>query len=310
MHVACTGGALIDVLVHPLNQLPLPGKSALAEDIQIFPGGCGINTAILLARLGIHTHFLGRIGNDRLGRFLLNQLDQEGIDVENLILDDTLQTKASLLTVRTGGEHSLIRTSAVGNALNKDDLSLFDLKNIQMMHFGGIYSLKNLLGEDLKQYCMELKNQEIVITMDTVWTHDQNWEAIIAALPYVDFFLPSLDEAQALTGKSTPQAIARSLRKIGVPIVVVKLGREGAYLSYGTQEGLIPACLIPANKVVDTTGAGDAFCAGFIAALVADKTIPEAVTWGHGAGALAVQALGATTGIRNRKQLMMQIQTS
>jgi len=245
------------------------------------------------------------LGADSLGRFLKGQLEAEKVFPEVFIMDPTLVTKAALLIVNNQGERSLIRSREGGNALSLKDLDKIDLKGVRHLHIGGSYSLRNLLGENLAALLRYAKEMGLSTSLDTVWTHEDNWQSIFPALPQVDYFLPSLVEAQQITGRKQPRDIAQDLVKCGAKTIVIKLGQEGAYVHWQGSEGRVPAFdLGPHRQVVDTTGAGDAFCAGFIAAILAGHRIQTAVEWGNAAGAVTVTALGATTALRSRTQLM------
>ncbi len=300
--IICTGGAVVDVLVRPLDQIPKPGHSTTAEQISLQIGGCGVNTAVLLARLGLNVSFWARLGADGLGRFLKSQLEEENVRPEIFIMDPSIPTKATLLVINSKGDRSLIRVPEGGNALSLKDLDQIDLTGVRHLHIGGCYSLRNLLGENLAALLRYAKEMSVSTSLDTVWTHDENWEAIFPALPFIDYFLPSLSEAQQITGLMQPREIAQSFTKAGAKTVVIKLGAQGTFVRWQGTEGLVPA--FPVGQVIDTTGAGDAFCAGFLAGLMAGYGVPRAVEWGNAAGAITVTGLGATGALRSRAQLL------
>ncbi len=300
--IICTGGAVVDILVRSLDELPAPGQSVTVEQIFLQVGGCGVNTAILLARLGLNVSFWGRLGADSLGHFLKSQLVAERIDPEVFIFDPSMSTKTAVVVINRQGERSLIRSGETGNALSLKDLDQINLAGVRHLHIGGCYSLRNLMGENLAALLRYAQEMDVRTSVDTVWTQDQNWRAIYPALPYVDYFLPSLNEAQHITGHEHPRAIARDLVAAGAKNVIIKLGAEGTFVNWQGSEGVVPAFAV--NPVVDTTGAGDAFCAGFLAGLAAGHGVPRAVEWGNAAGAITVTALGATTALRSRAQLL------
>ncbi|WP_218081416.1 carbohydrate kinase family protein [Anthocerotibacter panamensis] len=305
--VICTGGAVVDVLVRPLEQLPKAGESATVEQILLQAGGCGVNTAILLARLGLKVGFWGRLGADSLGRFIKGQLEEEKVHPEVFICDPTIPTKAAMVVVNRKGERSLIRASEGGNALSLKDLDRIDLQGVRHLHIGGCYSLRNLLGENLAALLRYAQETGVRTSLDTVWTHDDNWQAVYPALPYVDYFLPSLVEAQQITGLEQPREIAHALLAAGAQTIVIKMGADGAFVQWQGTQGLVPAFAVGKKRslrVVDSTGAGDAFCAGFITALLSGYKVPTAVEWGNAAGAITITAIGATTALHSRAQLM------
>lgn len=300
--VICTGGAVVDILVRSLDQLPPAGQAVTVDQIALQIGGCGINTAVLLARLGLKVSFWGRLGADTLGRFLKSQLEEEMVHPEVFILDPTIPTKSAVVVVNTKGERSLIRSTDGGNALSLKDLDHIDLRGVRHLHIGGCYSLRNLMGENLAALLCYAREMGVTTSLDTVWTQDSNWQSIYPALRYVDYFLPSLEEARRITGEDKPRNMAQTLVAAGAKTVVIKLGGAGSYVHWQGSEGIVPA--FPVGQVVDTTGAGDAFCAGFVSGILSGYGVPRAVEWGNAAGAITVTALGATGALRSRAQLL------
>jgi sugar/nucleoside kinase (ribokinase family) len=141
------------------------------------------------------------------------------------------------------------------------------------------------------------KTTGIRILLDTGGNPRRNPRLLKALLPHVDMFLPSFEEAATLTGNSTPAGIVRACRAAGAGGVVgVKLGARGCYLDYGGRAAMIPARRV--RTVVDATGAGDAYVAGFVAATIRGADPFEAARFGNAVAASCVTALGASTAIR------------
>lgn len=304
MSVVCTGAAVVDVLVRTPQLLPAPGESKIVEAISLAPGGCGINTAIGLARLGVDVSFWARLGADGAGDFLRSQLAGHGVGLDNWEQSPERTTKSTVVLVSESGERAFLRTSGGGNALSPSDFEQAEWSGIRHLHIGGCYSLRRLLGADLAHVLRLARTHGVTTSVDTVWSHDDNWDALLPALPWVDHLLPSLAEARQLTGEQDPEAICTWLQERGVNTVVIKLGVRGAFYSTAQSQEASPAFAVPGGQVVDTTGAGDAFCAGYIAALQVGCPLPEAVRWANGWAAVAVSALGATAALRDREQLM------
>ncbi|MBC8121206.1 MAG: carbohydrate kinase family protein [Gemmatimonadaceae bacterium] len=306
--VACTGAAVVDVLVRAPRTLPAPGESKIVDAISLAPGGCGINTAIGLARLGVDVSFWARLGADGAGDFLRNQLEGHRVRLDNWQQSPERTTKSAVVLVSESGERAFLRTSGGGNALSLDDFEHAEWSGIRHLHVGGCYSLRRLLDVDLAQALRLARAYGVTTSVDTVWSHDDNWDTLLPALPWVDHLLPSLAEARRLTGEQDPEAICAWLHGRGVTTVVVKLGARGAFFSTTQDRAASPAFAVPGGRVVDTTGAGDAFCAGYIAALQVGRPLPEAVRWANAWAAIAVSALGATTALHDREQLMDRLE--
>lgn len=302
--VLCTGAAVIDVLIDCPDSLPQPGTSKTVNQIALSVGGCGANTAIGLARLGVAVNLWGRFGEDAAGNFLKNQLNLLGVGLQYWEQIQTVSTKTTVVLLSPGGDRSFLRTTGGGNAINKQDSSLVDWQNVAHLHIGGCYSLRSLVADDLAAMLKTAKSFGVITSVDTVWSSEGIWSSILPALPWIDHFLPSLSEARMITGLQEPPQICDWLQSRGAQTIAVKLGDQGTFLAQGKQHTHIPA--FP-QQVVDTTGAGDAFCAGYIAGLQAGKSVSDAVRWGNAWGAIAISAVGATTALHSRKQLFEKL---
>ncbi len=302
--VLCTGAAVIDVLIDCPDSLPKPGTSTTVNQIALSVGGCGANTAIGLAKLGLAVNYWGRFGNDGAGDFLRNQLNAAGVALQYWEQTQTISTKTTVVLLSPGGDRSFLRTTGGGNGINKQDGARVHWQNIAHLHIGGCYSLRSLLAEDLAAVLKVAKSFGVITSVDTVWSSEGIWSSILPALPWIDHFLPSLSEARMITGMQEPPQICDWLREHGAQTIAIKLGDQGTFLALGDQQAYIPAF---AQTVIDTTGAGDAFCAGYIAALQSGKSVIEAVRWGNAWGAVAISAVGATTALHRREQLFEKL---
>lgn len=302
--VVCTGAAVVDLIIDTPPALPTPGTSQLVEEIDLAAGGCGVNTAIGLARLGVDVRFWARLGADGAGDFLHARLVDAGVGVEHCRREAGLRTKAAVVLIDRQGERSFLRTRGGGNAIGPEDAAAFDWKTVNHLHIGGCYSLRRLLGADLTDALKLAKVAGVTTSVDTVWSTDNSWAQLLPALSEIDHLLPSLEEARALSGLEHPQEIIAWFHERGSGCIVLKLGAAGSLV--GTRgQGLIavPAFPIPGGRIVDTTGAGDAFCAGYIAAVQQGHPPREAARWGNAWAAVALSGRGATAALHDRSQL-------
>lgn len=302
--VLCTGAAVVDVLVDAPDSLPKPGTSKTVGQILLSVGGCGANTAIGLAKLGIAVSFWGRFGADGAGDFLRNQLSAAGVKLQYWEQVKTVLTKTTVVLRSPCGDRSFLRTTGGGNGIDRQDGQCLDWRDIAHLHIGGCYSLRSLLAEDLAAVLARAKSFGVVTSVDTVWSSEGIWSSVLPALPWIDHFLPSLTEAQMLSEEQEPAKICDWLQARGAGTIAVKLGDQGTFLAQGNLRTSIPA--FPA-EVIDTTGAGDAFCAGYIAGLRTGKSVTEAVRWGNAWGAVAIGAVGATAALHSRDQLFEKL---
>ena len=292
--VACLGILVADMVARPVAEVPPPGELRLVGEMGLYVGGCAANTASGLARLGIPVGVLGKVGADPLGDFLRGALAADGVDTRGLIVSPETATSATMALVGPSGERAFLHTFGGNGDLRAEEIDLAACGPARILHVGGVGLLPALDGEPLARVCQAAKARGMTVTLDTAWDPLGRWQGPLAALPYVDVFLPSREEASHIFGVSEPEAIVRAARHAGARAVVVKLGAEGCHVDAGG-----PALRLPAlsGPVVDTTGAGDAFCAGFLAGLAQGWGAEAAVRLGIATGCLAVSRMGAVSGI-------------
>jgi sugar/nucleoside kinase (ribokinase family) len=173
------------------------------------------------------------------------------------------------------------------------------VKQSKIVHIAGAFLMSSLDGEPSARIMSEARDAGVITAFDTAWDVTGTWiDKIGCCLKYVDYFLPSYEEARMLAhGRDDPEEIARALLDEGVKVVGLKMGERGAYIrSADGQEIRVPALKV---KAVDALGAGDAFVAGFLTGVVHDWDLERCARFANAVGACCVTALGATTGIRD-----------
>jgi len=191
---------------------------------------------------------------------------------------------------------------AANDLIRQKDLKLSNLSRYRHLHVGGYFLFPELDGKPMADILNRAKKKGLTTSLDTAWDLKGRWmKALKPCLPYLDYFMPSEREVKMLLGYTNPVKAAKVFIRLGAKAVVVKLGEKGSY--FLNREGL--ELLVPAYraKVVDTTGAGDCFCAGFIKGLSLGWDVKRSLQLGNAAGACAVEALGATAGIHSFQQV-------
>ena len=290
--VVCVGILVADVIARPIDQLPPPGSLGFVDQLVLRSGGCAINTATALTRLGLVAAVGGKVGSDPLGDFLLDTLDERGIDRRLVIRDPAAPTSATVVLVRADGERTFLHLKGANAQLRSDELDRDHLFAGRALHIAGALVLDALDGEPCAGVLADARQRGLLTSVDTVWDASGRWERILASLPHVDVFTPSLAEAQAISGERDAEAAARWLHRAGAANVVVKLGPAGCYVA---GRGLVDPVKVDA---VDGTGAGDAFVAGLLYGLLEGWPIERAARLANAAGALATTAVGASEGVR------------
>ena len=290
--VVCLGILVADVLARPVDALPESGSLARIDEIALRGGGCALNTATALARLGLRPAVAGKVGEDPFGDFLVSLLDERGLDRRAVVRDPSVPTSATVVLVAADGERTFLHLPGANGALRAEELDDELLYSGRALHVAGALVMDDLDGEPFARILAEANRRGLLTSLDTVWDPSGRFERVLPSLPHVDLLVPSLAEAQAITGKRDPEDAARWLHEHGATEVVVKLGAEGCYVL-----GLGP---VPAPRVesVDGTGAGDAFVAGLLYGRLAGWPLERASRLGNAAGALATTRVGATEGVR------------
>jgi sugar/nucleoside kinase (ribokinase family) len=263
------------------------------------------NVGIDLARLGFRVGAITRVGNDSIGRFVLQHYKTIGIDTEGVIIDARAQTSATVVSVDADGERTFLHTrGCMKNFRAADILGRMPLLSKAQMLAVGYLGLLPETEKDFAHLFRSLKsNTSIKIVLDTAASPRITPVALRGFMPYVDYFIPSYEEAVMITGKTTPEAIVDVLFAAGAPHVVgVKLGSRGCFLSNGSRSAYVKAT--PVRKVIDATGAGDAFVAGFIAATLKGFDPFGTAKVANAVAASCVRAVGASTAIRAFEQYL------
>jgi sugar/nucleoside kinase (ribokinase family) len=303
--IACVGILVADAIAKPVEKIPAKGKLELVDTLTLFTGGCAANACVDMSKIGINVALIGKIGNDGFGKFMKNSLKDEGIHIEGLITDENGATSASLVIVTADGERSFIHCLGSNATFSEKDIDYSIIENSKLVFVAGTMLMTAFDGVDCAKFLKRCKEMGKVTALDTAWDSKGRWMNVLApAMPYIDYFLPSYEEAVELSGgKTDPEEIADTFLKMGPHTVVIKLGKDGCLIKTKQGEKLITPTY---NRIkpVDTTGAGDSFCAGFLSALVKGKSLSDCGKFANAVGTHCVMANGATTGIKSEAEIL------
>jgi sugar/nucleoside kinase (ribokinase family) len=293
--VVSLGAHIVDVLARPVETLPDGQVAAIVEEIRATAAGTAAGTSVDLAKLGADVIAMGAVGDDELADLLAALLARHGVDASRLVRKQSAQTSASMLPIRTDGERLPIHCVGANGELTLDDVDLDVVGAADFLHYGGAFTLPKLDGEPAVRLLRHAKQHGVVTTMDMLgFRGPDTLEALTPCLQHVDWLLPNYEQARRLTGIDAPSEIAAELLRRGAGGVVVKLDSRGSLLATADGEETIPAYDV---VVADTTGCGDAYCAGFIVGLGLGWEPREAARLGSAAGALVATGLGSDAGI-------------
>jgi sugar/nucleoside kinase (ribokinase family) len=301
--IICLGILVADIIGRPLRSVPDPGRLVLVDEMSLHTGGCAINAATALSRLGLPVEVIGKIGSDSFGDFILNALAERNIGVRGIMRDREVGTSATMVMVAPDGERRFVHYIGANARLTLDDIDLAMVEAGSILHIAGSLVMPGIDGQPTAELLHHARAAGVTTFLDTVWDDKGRWMDILApCLPYIDYFVPSLPEGQALTGLDDPAEVARALLESGVKTVGLKMGAEGCLVMSGNGQMIrLPAFQV---DVVDATGAGDAFAAGFIAGVWQGWDLEKTARFASAVGALCVTGLGASGGVRSLSETL------
>jgi 2-dehydro-3-deoxygluconokinase len=284
------------------------------EQVTLFTkrtAGAETNFAIGMARLGLRVGWASRLGTDSMGRYLLGEMQREGVDCSRVACDPSQRTGFQFKGRVIDGSDPPVEYHRKGSAASQMGPADVDeewLRSARHLHATGVFPAISASARAAAQKTLDvMRAAGATISFDpnlrpSLWASAEEMRREINVLAcQADWVLPGIEEGRFLTGEATPQGIARWYRQRGAKLVTVKLGPEGAWYDGVNGTGHIPG--FPVREVVDTVGAGDGFAVGVVSALLEGRTVPEAVRRGAWIGARAVQVLGDTEGLPTRAQL-------
>lgn len=304
--VACLGLLVADTVGTPIEALPARGTLALIDRIELHTGGCAANTAVSLTKLGVATAILGKVGVDGFGGFLVEELRRAGVNTHGVVRDPATATAATIVTVHADAERSFLHVIGANAAFTAEDVDWKAAEGTRILHIAGLQLMPALEGEPLARVLAEARRRGLTTTLDTVMNpRSAGWDGLAPALPFLDWALPSLEEAALLTGERKALRQAEKLRRGGARNVAIKMGANGCLVLPEDGKGFHVAPFpVPA---LDSLGAGDAWVAGFLCGLLHDWPLEKTARFANAVGACCVQALGATTGVKSLQETLAML---
>jgi sugar/nucleoside kinase (ribokinase family) len=294
--VTCLGILVADVVGKPVDILPERGKLTLVDRMELHTGGCATNTGIALAKIGVDTAVIGKVGDDGFGDFMVSELVRHGIDPSGIARDSSAATSATMVMVHGDGERSFIHYLGANAEFVESDVNFDVVRSSRILHIAGALLMPKIDGEPTAHILKRAQEAGVVTAFDTAWDSKGRWMSVVGpCLPYIDYAVPSFEEARMITGREDPREVAQVLLDHGVKTVGLKMGENGCFIKNADTEIAIPVYKVSA---IDALGAGDAFAAGFLTGLVKGWDLEKTGRFANAVGGLCCTALGATTGIR------------
>ncbi len=298
---------MADVIVRPVDEWPERGRLTLVDGVELRSGGLAHTTGVTLAKLGVSTAVVGRVGEDPFGAFLRSVLAEHGVET-NVRPDAGSRTSATIVIVSSTGERTFLHLVGANGRLVPEDVPDDLLARTRILHLGGYFILPAMDGAPAARLLQRAKAAGCRTSLDVAWDAEGRWmSALSPCLPHLDFIFGNRDEFARITGSDDPARMAERLREQGPRVVAVKLGKDGSYVDGAGWRGRVPAFAVEA---VDTTGAGDAYCGGFLAGVLAGWDLEATARFANAVGAMCVTAVGGTTGIRSRADTLRFIEVT
>jgi sugar/nucleoside kinase (ribokinase family) len=299
--VFSVGVHILDILGRPVDSIPPGQASVLLEEIRATAAGTAAGPSVDLARLGIPVFSCGAVGGDALGDLLLMLLYKEGVDTRYVIRKPGHRTSATILPIRPNGERPALHAPGATQMLEPGDLTaeIFDLATGNdarpVLHIGGPDALGSFAGEPLQALARAAKDRGFLVTLDVLRVGDATaFKRLKPLLAVCDWFMPNEEQLRKFTGETDLSRAMAAARAAGAAAVAVTRGAAGCSLDWGNGVIDVPAIEVP---VLDTTGCGDAFDAGFITALLTGCDYEQAAWLAVTCGALVATGLGSDAGL-------------
>lgn len=302
--IICVGILCVDALGKPVDSLPEKGKLKLVDDITLQVGGCAANVSIALAKIGLPVAVIGRIGKDKLGGILYDLLKNEGVEVRGLKIDESVSTAASLVMISSDSERSIVHSMGANRHFCFEDIELDFIRNAKILLVAGTFLMPGFDGKGTEKLLKFAKDHHVLCCLDTAWDSTGEWmNKIEDCLPYLDWFMPSYEEARKLSDRTDLSQMAEFFASKGVKNIIIKLDRQGCFVMPQNEKGVI----IPSFSridVKDSSGAGDSFCAGFLAGLYHQWDVRKSALFANAVGAHCVMEIGTTKGIKSMNEIL------
>jgi len=260
-------------------------------------GGDTSNVAVAAARQGARVGYVTRVGADPFGEMFRRMWQTEGVDISGVQSDPAAPTGVYFIT-HQGGDHAFtyLRAGSAASRLQPEDVPLETVRRAKYLHVSGISQAISPGACDAVFRAIEAAREAgVKVSYDPnlrlrLWPLARASAVTLATAALADYFLPSVEDARALSGLETPEQIVRWAHELGAPVIALKLGPKGVLVSDASDRELVPGFKVAA---VDATGAGDCFDGAFLARLAAGDTIWDAARYANAAAALTTTGYGA-----------------
>ena len=295
---SCMGFYTFDALCRPVTHIPPGGDTYFVEELTLAVSGAAGSASIVAAKHGLRVQAAGGVGNDDMGDWVLMKLGKFGVDTDLMQRCAGFTTSSSIVTTRPDGARPALHKRGATDGFTIDDTQIDRLLDTRILHVGGV-GLMNRMDDAgrTEEIMAEAKRRGIITTLDVYASTAADLPKVARLLPYTDYFLPSEEEARALSGLHDYADLAGFLLNLGVGCVILTLGAEGAYYSHSDGTTFhTPAFQV---DVKCTCGCGDCFNGGFATGLLKGLSPQDAVQLAQASSAQNATGLGSQAGVRD-----------
>jgi sugar/nucleoside kinase (ribokinase family) len=290
----CLGISLLDLTISGFDVDFFNRDNVPIDGIYSFAGGDATNQAIILNRMGLDIQLNALIGKDDIADVLTAKLMHNGLSLKSLRTSEEVKTSISIIFVKDNGKRNIISQRGNNYEFDETHIDFKAIKNARALSIGSIYGCIKLEPNGIKKALKAAKENGATTFADLA--EDKRNEKLNGLKSYInliDYFIPSYDQASDITGETEPEKIIKRIKNIGARNAILKLGETGLLIDTEDFKGHING--FKTGKIVDTTGAGDAFLACFIYSILDGNGVKKAAEFAACGAAVSCKFMGANT---------------
>ncbi len=306
--VLCVGIAVADVMAKSIDEIPAWDQLGTFDHIEHHIGGCAVNTGCDLVRLGLKVAVSACIADDGAGAFVRQSLVDAGADTSGLVATGNAATSYTFVMIGSDGRRRYLHHVGANAHFTDADVDDNLIGRARLLHMGGSLLMPAMDGEPTARLLARARKLGVMTSMDTAFNPNVDSRALVEpCLPHLDIFMPSVEEAEAITGLTDPDEMLDWIAGHDVPMAGIKLGSDGCILLVDGQRHRYPAFTVP---VVDGSGAGDAFMAGLLYGILHEWPIDRTIRFANATAAHCIQAIGCSTGVPSAETVLEFIEST
>lgn len=299
--IFCVGACVQDILLEGIEEEDFKNSVTVLKRAVFTSGGDATNEAVVLSRFGNRTALLAKIDTGMAGNAVCQDLQNEGVDISQVVRDENSRSTTAFVAIDSAGSHKFFLAKGENEGIALEEIDRGRFKDTRAVCVGSMFTSYHLDRCGMKELMQSAKEAGAITFADM--DHDVEElgpHAMDHVLPYVDYLLPSIDEALYITGEKDERSAAARILERGVNTVVIKLGENGCYVKNAEDEFYMDPFYI---EVKDTTGCGDNFVAGFIHSILKGSTLKESARFACAAGAVNSTQIGGHMAVKSEAQI-------